>query len=247
LQALVTYTLARSVDDVAQDSIYRAILLSPERRLDRASSDFDVRHQLAGLLSYDLPALFERGLGNTLFRNWTINSLFYARSARPLNVIYAVPTSVGFAYLRPDRVADKPLYLTDPAAAGGRRINADAFSIPSVERQGTLARNSLSGFPFSQVDVGLGRRFTFSEGVELHFRMEAFNLLNHPNFEDPLGNDLSLGSKPWGNALFLPNGAFGQSTSLSGRSLWTRGGGGFNSTDGSGGSRSIRLSVRFQF
>jgi Ca-activated chloride channel family protein len=247
LQALITYTLAKSEDDVAEDSIYRAMLLSPDRRLDRAASDFDIRHQLAGSVSYSLPALFDSGIGNTLSRNWTINSLFYARSARPLNVVYAVPTSVGFAYLRPDLVESQPLYVTDPAAGGGRRINADAFSIPPFQRQGTLDRNALRGFAFSQIDVGLGRKFMLTEDVELHFRVEAFNLLNHPNFEDPLGNDLSLGSRLFGSNLFLPNTTFGQSASLSGRSLWTRGGGSLNSAYGNSGSRSIRFSLRLQF
>jgi Ca-activated chloride channel family protein len=245
LQALVSYTLASSVDDVPQDSIYRAMLLSPDRRLDLAPSDFDVRHQLSGMFSYSLPALFDAGLGNTLSRNWVINSLFDARSARPLNVVYAVPTSVGFAYLRPDLIANTPLYLNDPAAAGGRRINAAAFAVPPFERQGTLERNALRGFPFSQIDVGLSRKFTLAEDVELHFRAEAFNLLNHPNFEDPLGNGSSLGSKLFGSGLFLPNNTFGQSTSLSAGSLWT--GGGFNSAYGNSGSRSIRFSLRLQF
>lgn len=247
LQALVTYTLANSEDDVPQDSIYRAMLLSPDRRLDRAPSDFDVRHQLAGNVFYNLPALFDSGIGNSLSRNWTISSLFYARSARPLNVVYAVPTSVGFAYLRPDLVENMPLYLIDPAAGGGRRINAAAFSLPSVQRQGTLERNALRGFAFSQIDVGLGRKFMLTDEVELHFRADAFNLLNHPNFEDPLGNDLSLGSMLFGSGLFLPNSVFGQSASLSGRSLWTRSGGGFNSAYGSSASRSIRFSLRLQF
>jgi Ca-activated chloride channel homolog len=247
LQALVAYTLAKSEDDVPQDSIYRAMLPSADRRLDRAPSDFDVRHQLAGHLFYNLPALFDSRLGNSLTRNWVLSSLFYARSARPLNVVYAVPTSVGFAYLRPDLGLNAPLYLTDPAAGGGRRINTSAFSIPANQRQGTLERNALRGFPFSQIDVGLGRKFTLTDTLELHFRADAFNLLNHPSFEDPLGNDLSLGSKLFGSRVFLPNSTFGQSASLFGRGLWTGSGGGFNSANGTGGSRSIRFSVRLQF
>ena len=247
LQALVTYTWAKSQDDVSEDSIYRAMLLSPDRRLDRAPSDFDVRHQLTGNLTYQLPALFDSGFGNALSRKWTISSLFYARSARPLNVVYAMPTSAGFAYLRPDLVAGVPLYLEDTAAGGGRLINVAAFSIPALQRQGTLGRNVLRGFPFNQIDVALSRRFNLTEEVELQFKVEAFNLLNHPNFEDPLGNDLSLGTRLFNGGSFLPNTAFGQSTSLSGRGLWTGSGRGFDSAYGTGGPRSIQFSLRLQF
>jgi Ca-activated chloride channel family protein len=247
LQAFVSYTWAKSLDNVSQDSINRAMLLSSDRRLDRAPSDFDIRHQLAGNLTYKLPALFDSGLGNTLSRNWTINSLFYARSARPLNVVYAIPTSVGLAFLRPDLVAGQPLYLDERAAAGGRRLNADAFSIPALQRQGTLSRNALRGFPFHQIDMSLSRKFNLTDEVELQFSAEAFNLLNHPNMEDPLGNDLSLGNRLFNTGVFLPNTTFGQSTSLAGRSLWTGSGRGFNSAYGTGGPRSIQFSFRFRF
>jgi hypothetical protein len=247
LQASVSYTWAKSQDDVSQDSISRAMLLSPDRQLDRAPSDFDVRHQLTGNLNYTIPALFDSGPGNSLTRNWTINALFYARSARPVNVVYAIPTSVGFAYLRPDLVAGAPLYLDDAAARGGRRLNAAAFSIPALQRQGTLARNVLRGFPFYQIDLGFGRKFNLTDEVELNFQVEAFNLLNHPNIEDPLGNDLSLGSKLINGGLFVPNTTFGQSTSLAGRSLWTGSGRGFDSAYGTGGARSIQFSLKLRF
>jgi hypothetical protein len=223
------------------------MLTSPDRREDFAPSDFDVRHQLTGYLTYQLPSLFDSGLGNTLSRNWTISSLFYARSARPLNVVYQIPTSVGFAYLRPDLVAGQPLYLDDTTRGGGRRINAAAFSITAPQRQGTLSRNALRGFPFYQIDFGLGRKFNLTEDVKLEFKMEAFNLLNHPNFEDPLGNGLSLGTRLPGGGLFLPNAWFGQSNSLAGRSLWTGSGRGFDSAYGTGGPRSLQFSLRLQF
>jgi hypothetical protein len=246
LQAHLSYTWAKSEDDVSQDSLYRAILLSSDRRLDRALSDFDVRHQLTGGLSYRFPSMFESGLGNTLSRNWVINSLFYARSARPLNVVFAIPTSVGLAYVRPDTVAGIPLYIEDLTAPGGRRINAAAFSIPAIQRQGTLARNALQGFPFHQIDVGLARTFTLKEEIKLQFGVEFFNLLNHPNFQDPLGNDLSVGTGFQGGA-FLPNSTFGQPASMAGRSLSVGAGNGFNSAYGSGGPRSLRFAFRFQF
>jgi hypothetical protein len=162
-------------------------------------------------------------------------------------VVYAIPTTVGFAYLRPDIVANVPYYLEDATVPGGRRLNAAAFSVPVLQRQGTLGRNALRGFPFNQIDVSLSRKFSFTESVELQFKAEAFNLLNHPNFEDPLANDLSLGSRSSNGEAFLPNTTFGQSFSLAGRSLWTGSGRGFDSAYGTGGPRSIRFSLKLQF
>jgi Ca-activated chloride channel family protein len=92
---------------------------------------------------------------------------------------------------------------------------------------------SQRGFPLYQVDMALRRQFNFSEEVALQIQADAFNVFNHPNFEDPLGNDLVLGTP------FV-----GQSASMSGRSL---SGGGFPSFYSFGGPRTVRLSVKLVF
>jgi Ca-activated chloride channel homolog len=234
LAALVTYTWAQSLDNVADDSPRRVVMASLNPDDDRGPSDFDVRHSLAGYITYELPALVSRGVGNKMLRNWALDSIFNVHSARPLNVVFLVPTSIGVAYSRPDAVSDTSFYVLDPEVAGGRRLNATAFLIPLDLQQGNLPRNSLRGFQFYQVDLALRRRFNFREDVGLQIQADAFNLFNRANFEDPLGNDLVVG----------PNLAFGQSTSMSGRSL---SGGGFPSFYTLGGARTIRLSVRFLF
>jgi hypothetical protein len=203
---------------------------------------------LAGYASYEIPAPLSAGIGNTLFRNWIINSVFNARSARPLNVVYGFPTSYGFAYLRPDLISGVPVYLEDQTAAGGRRLNPAAFAVPPVDfRQGTLSRNSLRGFPRYQVDFALHRRFNFNERVSLQFRAEAFNLFNRPNFEDPAGNGLSLGSLASPSEPLRVNTTFGQSASTYGRSLWGGAGSGFNSFYHAGGPRSFQFSLKLEF
>ena len=165
-----------------------------------------------------MPAPVSRGLGNKLFRNWKVDSIFNVHSARPLSVFYMFPTSYGVAYLRPNVVTGTSLYAIDPNAPGGRRLNPAAFLIPATLEQGNFARNSLRGFSFSQIDMGLRRKFSFSESVALQFQADVFNIFNHPNFEDPRGTDLVTGGSL----------AFGQPTSSSG-------------------ARTMRFSVRFLF
>ena len=235
LAALASYTWAQSLDNVSQDSPRRMIMTSTNPAFDRGPSDFDIRHQFTGLVSYDLPAPFSQGIGNKLSRNWALDSIFTARSARPLNVVYLIPTPFGVAYLRPD-VSGESLYISDSLVAGGRRLNPAAFVVPEDLRQGDLSRNSLRGFPLYQVDLALRRKFNFSEAVALQVQVDAFNVFNHANFEDPLGNDLVVGRNT--------NLAFGQSTSMSGRSL---SGGGFPSFYSTGGPRTLRFSLKLLF
>jgi Ca-activated chloride channel homolog len=238
LEALVSYAWARSLDNLSEDSARRVLMTSIDPQFDRGPSDFDLRHQLTGFISYAMPAPIAQGVGNKLFRNWTVDSIFIGRTAKPLNVFYVFPTSFGVAYFRPDVVNGASLYLYDPAVAGGRRLNSAAFLVPANLQQGNLARNSLRGFPLYQIDLALRRKFSFSEDVALQIQGDAFNVFNHPNFEDPLGNDLVIGSASRSNL------AFGESTSLSGRSS---SGGGFGSLNGFGGARTLRLSVKLLF
>jgi Ca-activated chloride channel family protein len=227
VKSLISYTWASSTDHANRDTARRVLLASADPAADGGPSDFDVRHTLNGFIAYALPAPFAHGLGNRTLRNWTIESIFTARSAQPVNVLYGFPTSYGFAYVRPDLVAGAPLYLIDPSAPGGRRINPAAFLLPATFQQGNLRRNSLRGFAFSQIDFAVRRKFNFSERTSLQFQADAFNLFNHPNFEDPAGNDLHLTS------------TFGQSTALAGR--------GFDSFYTFGGARTFRFSLKLGF
>jgi uncharacterized protein YegL len=247
LEAIVSYSWSKSLDNSSQDSAERTLLRGDGALVERGPSDFDVRHVLAGFVSYQLPSPFITGIGNTLFRNWVVSPNFNARSASPLNVVYSFPTSYGFAYLRPDLVSGVPLYLDDRTVAAGRRINPAAFAIPTDFRQGTLSRNSLRGFPLYQLDLALHRQFHFNERVRLQFRAEAFNLLNHPNFEDPAGSGLSLGSRVSPTELLRANTTFGQSASTYGRSLWSGAGSSFNSFYHAGGPRSLQFSLKLEF
>jgi hypothetical protein len=247
LQALASYTWANSIDDASQDSFPRTLLRNPDARQERGPSDYDVRHIFNAALTYAVPALNFNRLSRALIRNWTIDAFLSARSSRPVNVVYGVPTAYGFAYLRPDLLEGTALYLEDATVGGGRRLNPAAFSIPSIERQGTLGRNSLRGFPFYQIDFALRRQFNFTDDVNLQLKVAAFNVFNHPNFTDPLGTDASLGSRLSATESFVANESFGESTSMSGRSLWGGPGRSFSSFYQAGGPRTLQFSLRLQF
>lgn len=241
----VSYSWARSLDNVSEDSARNVLMTSANPALDRGPSDFDVHHQLTGFVNYEIPALFSTGIGNKFFRNWVASSIFNTRSAKPVNVVYMFPTSYGVAYLRPDAVAGQPLYIVDSTTPGGRSLNPAAFMAPAGLEQGNLGRNSLRGFPFYQIDLALRRRFNFSESLSLHFQADAFNLFNHPNFEDPFGRDRVVAST-FDGATFTPNLTFGQSSSLAGQSL-AGNGSAFGSFYSTGGPRVLRFSLKLVF
>jgi hypothetical protein len=247
LGATISYTWGRSADNFTEDTAERAFFRALNSTLERGPSDFDVRHVLAGFVSYDIPTPFAHGFGNAMSRKWSLDSVFNFRSATPVNVVYAVPNSFGFLYLRPDVVPGAPLYLADPLAASGKRINPNAFIVASELRQGTLGRNSLRGFSLAETNIGLRRQFNFSEEVRLILGLEAVNLFNHPNFAAPGANEASLGTRFAAAAPLQVNSTFGQSVTNAARSSSGFAGGSFGSNYYPGGARTVRLSVKFEF
>jgi hypothetical protein len=222
----VSYTWAHSIDDLSNGQPYDTAVLPYQSYVDpRAwgSSDFDIRQSLNGSIIAALPSP-HNGIAAVLFRNWTANSIFFARSALPADLY------IGSPYIRPNLVPGEPLYLYGPEYPGGKSFNLAAFAAPpgaltTAEVQGDLGRNVLRGLCAWQIAFALHREFPLREGVSLQFRAEAFNLLNHPNFANPSDSDnpgvLTVAPGPqWGAATqtlangLSPSGVVGQLSPL---------------------------------
>jgi len=96
--------------------------------------------------------------------------------------------------IRPDAVAGEHFELFGSQYPGGKAINRAAFTDPPVDsngnplRQGNLPRNGLRAFGAAQWDLAIHRNFPIHETVNLQFRAEMFNVLNHPNFGPPVAD-----------------------------------------------------------
>jgi hypothetical protein len=64
-------------------------------------------------------------------------------------------------------------------------INPAAFSVPVAGTYGNTPRNFLKGPGFNQWDLIFAKKFRFKESMNLEFRTEIFNILNHANFANP--------------------------------------------------------------
>lgn len=245
LQGLVSYTLAHSIDTASAGSDgNKSDLLSPGVALssNRASSDFDIRHAFSAAATYSIPTPSSRWLA-ALLGGWSIENALQARTAPPVDIAdgnFAVFTNGIDAEIRPDLAPNVPPYLFGAHYPGGKGFNPAAFSDPpsnanfQVLRQGTTPRNFLRGFGAVQWDFAPHREFHLREHVNLQFRAEMFNVINHPNFAppDPLFGDPT----------------FGRSTQVLSQSLsGTPGSGGFASQYQIGGPRSIQLSMKLLF
>ncbi|HKV37392.1 MAG TPA: hypothetical protein VJP89_23820 [Pyrinomonadaceae bacterium] len=242
LQFLASYAWSHSIDNGSSDSFSRLRITPSSNSTSvnttvRGPSDFDVRHSLTATATYAIPSLQKDTKFASVLNGWSIDAIFRARTATPINIVTrqdVLTEDLIVELQRPDLLAGVPVYVNDPNAPGGRRINRAAFAVPTTIRQGSLGYNALRGFGFSQVDFALRREFSVSERLKLQLRVEAFNLLNRANFGNP--NNV------------LANPMFGQSTQTLARSLGTGGiNGGLSPLYQIGGPRSVQLALKLLF
>jgi hypothetical protein len=209
LQAVAAYTWSHSIDNNSNDGfyLYAGAAMNPDSivplRLDRASSDFDVRHAFTTGISWSVTAPAARGLLRKLTDGWSVSPLIRAYSAHPMqSATYNLTFSPYTFVLRPDLAPGVPVWLNDPGVGGGRKLNPAAYVIPrftspSQIRQGDLPRNAFRGFPVQQADLALRRTFHVREPLRIQFSAEFYNVLNHPTFGDPrpsLGSVVGAGT-----------------------------------------------------
>jgi hypothetical protein len=213
LQVLASYSWAHSIDTgstgaggLSGSDLYSRQLGASN---NRGPSDFDIRNSASVAVSYDIPTAKTNGLVRAISRGWSTENIFQARSATPVDVNYPYIYQVGPAKadIRPDVVPGQPFYVYGAQCAsvllqpcpGGKGFNPAAFVSPPIDpntgqptRQGDFGRNGLRGFGAWQWDFAVHRDFPLSEHVKLQFRVELFNVLNHPNFAAPSGGLTSL-------------------------------------------------------
>jgi hypothetical protein len=159
VSTLISYTWGHSIDNGSQGSAVYLAQAGYPVSLDRASSDFDIRHNVNASISYRVPSQFSGWQG--WLRNWTLSSTVEARTGFPFNVT-TIDRSVGLAFAntgRPNLVSGQPIWIQSNSAPGGEGLNLNAFQAPDMGVNGTLGRNVLTGPGLFQIDASLRRQF----------------------------------------------------------------------------------------
>ncbi|MFB3813156.1 MAG: TonB-dependent receptor domain-containing protein [Terriglobales bacterium] len=158
---------------------------------DWSESTMSIRHRFTMNGIFELPfgkgkmwAGNASGLKQALIGGWALNPMLEIRSGFPFSVLAGVGISnAGDAAGLPDR----PNILRPNPVLGGvdRYFDPKAYVLQEPGYLGTAPRNSVRGPGFAEVDISLTKKFQTSERTNLEFRAEAFNLINHPNFDLP--------------------------------------------------------------
>jgi hypothetical protein len=172
------------------------------------NADYDARHQFNLTYIYTTPKF--HGLWDALF-NWTIAGTFFARSGLPFTVVdgadtlalssynYGIPPALGLNLFT--NTTTGPLSCSASAATTPCMTASQfptAVTPGGVATFGNERRNQLYGPMFFDTDLTLMKNFRIPhwEGAQFQIGAQAFNVLNHPNFDQPVNN---IGSPAFGS------------------------------------------------
>jgi hypothetical protein len=185
---LSNYTWSKCLDvsDTTGDIAAPQYQHTSNARLDRGPCGFDVRHIFNTTFVAKSHFASLEGWKGALANNWEVAPLIRILSGAPLNITTGADNSrTGINLDRPNVVAGVNPYTGNKIQRTGANlayINKAAFTQNAVGSYGNVGRNSLRGPNTYNVDMSVSRIFPIRERLNFQLRMEAFNVLNHPNF-----------------------------------------------------------------
>jgi hypothetical protein len=186
----VSYTFGKAIDLSSDTDGTAPFPNSNDLGYNRGPANYDVTHVLTSNWIYALP--FAR---NRAFGGWQVSGLLLARSGYPFTVVQSQGPRSTFSpgpIYRPNRIRSGT--VDDPTVDRWFDTGAFVATTEQTATFGNAGRNILRGPGQFTIDAAL-LKHTRIAGVDTEFRLEAFNLLNHPVFANPAS---TLGSANFG-------------------------------------------------
>jgi hypothetical protein len=165
-------------------------------QLQRAVSDFDVAHRLVLTYSWAVPTPGSfHGATKALLAGWQLGGIFSAQTGPPFTVTLKNDQArTGDSRVGSSSGGQRPNYNPAPGCSPNAvnpgnpltYVKLQCFSFPPLGELGNLGRNTLRGPGLQNFDASLFKNWPlWREQTSLQFRVEAFNVLNHANFQEP--------------------------------------------------------------
>jgi len=257
LTSTLNYNWSHSIDDSSDgdDFVQNAAQPTDSTRpeTNRGNSNFDVRNRLTWNFIYNFPN--RKGSWSRLTDGWGVNGIVTVQSGQPFHLVFSEDDFDGSGqfFPKPDVVGPIVYHTRDP----NNFLDLSAFMVPCTpvasgfdgaatscvpgsRHFGNLGRNSLLGPNFRQLDFSIFKNTPITERLKMELRLEAYNLINHPNFANPY--------LPAFFADGAPNGFDSTGHAVGSLALGVTGDVGIGYPYlGSGGPRSLQVAVKFMF
>jgi hypothetical protein len=196
---LGSYTFAKMIDILPDDGHGATSPLGTDPFnwfFDRGISDFSIRHRFVTSFVWQLP-IFRSATGfkRAMLAGWQLNGIITLQTGLPFSVLAGSNRSLsGGAGDRADLLGPVATYGDESRAQFTRKFfDTSQFALPALGTFGTAGRNILTGPGLANVDASVFKEFRLAETKSIQFRWEVFNLMNRPNFNNPV-NSLTSGN-----------------------------------------------------
>jgi hypothetical protein len=211
LQVQGSYAFGKSIDDSSSTSSVTAGTGYPNAignpaplfpSINRGLSDFDIRHNAVVSMVWEIPSSRTslRPL-RVISRGWELGAIYRIQTGVPFTVVLnsdqageaQADTTAGSLGERPNVVLSPGCKtLTNTGNINGY-VKTNCFTYPQPVTVagvkgtvlGNLARNSLTAPGLQNLDFSVIKNDKVGERLNVQFRLEFFNGLNHPNFSAP--------------------------------------------------------------
>ncbi len=265
ITSILNYVYSKSLDNSSDGEDFEPNAAQPNDstnpQLEYAPSNFNIPHRLTWNFAYELPKM--GGDWQKLKNGWGINSVLTLQDGQPFQFNYNFEddySGSGNGYDRPDVVGPIRYHPHDPlnfvdlsSFAIPCTVNVVVASgaasdcVPGTRHFGNEGRDSLRGPSFKEFNFAFYKTTALTERLNMQFRVDFFNLPNHPNFANPFLP--AFISDPAVHGFQIVNGREVGNKSGSGSGVITATGdvGIGNPFIGGGGPRGIQLAVKFNF
>jgi hypothetical protein len=211
LEISAAYTFSKSLD---QSSNIGEEVNPFNPALSYALSSFDVRHNFVLSYDYKLPidrlVRPHRVIAWQLAQGWSLSGITRFASGFPVTMINngdnsligTNPNGVNNSSIDEPDYNGGPLQLNgNPRTNGNNYFDTTAFSMNALGTPGNAKRRFFHGPGADNDDMALAKSLTLADSKTLLFRVEAFNVFNHTQFNGPGAIDGNIGSSTFGNAI----------------------------------------------
>ncbi len=206
LEFVAAYTYGKSMD---QSSNIAEEVNPFNPALSYAISSFDVKQNF--VVSYDYRLPFDRLFSpNRLSQGWSLAGITRFASGFPITMINngdnsligTNPNGINNSSIdEPDYNGGALRLNSNPRTNGHNYFDTTAFSMNALGTAGTAKRRFFYGPGADNYDMAVAKRLPLTESTALLFRVEAFNLFNHTQFNGPSSVDGDIGSSTFGQAI----------------------------------------------
>jgi hypothetical protein len=210
----LNYTWSHNLDEASNGGVFTSgdstlTQINPLglRQSNYGNSDYDIRHNFSADWVYTPTVHMNSKFMSQLLGGWEWAGKAFWRSGLPFS-ISSVDTALGNysgtilgTYAPGATTATAQPGNCGAAAATTPCLNVNAFSdptVPSFTAWSTQNRNQFRGPGYFDMDMTIFRTFKVGERLTMKAGIQAFNILNHPNFANP---DSGVGDSTFGQIL----------------------------------------------